>query len=95
METEVVFLRVIAAAGVELHAAPRASFQQQPVSRLGIAAPDLFDALPRLVEPVGADLAAHPDADVDGGFAQPGGISPADQLEGADHARRAFELLAG
>ena len=81
--------------GVERLAAPRTSLQQHRVSRLGTAAADLVDPLPRLVKPVGADFAADPDADVDGGLAQPRGVPPAKQLERADHPRRALELLAG
>ena len=47
------------------------------------------------MERIGADLAADPDSDVDGGFAQPRGVSPAKQLKRTDQARRTFELLPG
>ena len=81
--------------GVERRAAPRTSFQQQLVACLGLAAPDLLHELSGLMEGIGADVAADPDADVDGCLAEPYGIPPADQLEGTDHARRAVELLPG
>ena len=95
VEMELLLRRMVSVRCVERRAAPRAAFQQQFVARLGPAAPELLDEFPGLIEPVGADLSPNPDADVDRGLAQPLRISPANQLQGAHHARRPFELLPG
>ena len=95
MEMEFLLGRMVSVRCVERRAAPRAAFQKQLVARLGPACPDLLDELLRAVEPVGADRAPDPDADVDRGVTQSLRVPPANQLQGADHARRPFELLPG
>ena len=95
MEMELVLRGTVAVRGVERCTAPWTAFHQQVVLRSGLAVPDLLHELPGLVESVGTDLAPDPDADVDRRFPQPCGISPANQLQGAHHPRRAFELLPG
>ena len=65
------------------------------MARFWPAIPDLVHQFPSLNERVGAELAADPDADVDGSLAVPCCIPPSNQFQRAHHARRTFELLAG